>query len=284
MLAGFIPAAYGAVCGWLLGVNKTAYTIATLLGIVGGYFAGLEHDRALEGAVRGTFGGALFGGFILIVHEAIGNAAKAKLPHPEIILVAITTAFGAALGTMGARRRARHVEEEGPAFDIRRIHRSELIGFGGSAVLLGSMFLNWFSTSCATGAAAKISQMHGESMCNPHAKINNAYGSFNAFQTYKTLDVLLVLACIAPFVLAYIIARGHDLTWRPGEITMIVGIVAFTLILVNGVVLGKPGTTKSELSFEIGYLVGLAGSLLISVGGFARQAMSIKSRKPPGVM
>jgi len=36
-------------------------------------------------------------------------------------------------------------------------------------------------------------------------------------------------------------ATGRELAWRPGEVTMIVGITAFVLILLNGIILGRPG-------------------------------------------
>jgi len=86
-LAGAVPLAFGAVCGWLLGVNETAYLVASLLAIGGGYFAGKEHDGAGEGALRGLVGGALFGGGILLVHEATGKEPKADLPEPAALLL-----------------------------------------------------------------------------------------------------------------------------------------------------------------------------------------------------
>src|SRR3954452_14305289 len=89
-----IPAAFGALCGWLLGVSEIAYTILTVLAIAGGYFAGFEHNGWKEGAIRGLVGGALFGAFILIVHDASGSSAKAQLADPPIGLVAFTTGFG----------------------------------------------------------------------------------------------------------------------------------------------------------------------------------------------
>jgi hypothetical protein len=183
---------------------------------------------------------------------------------------------------MGGRARSNYVEEEkteGPAFDIRRVQRSELIGFLGSAILLFSLFLNWFSTSCDTSGMPKG--------CNPNSGLHGHRGSFTAFETYGILDLLLVAACVAPFILAYIIARGHDLTWRPGEVTMIVGITAFALILVNGIILGRPGGDDPhnvDISIEIGYWVGLLGAACIAFGGFVRQAQSIRGRKPPGVL
>jgi hypothetical protein len=282
LLAVVIPAVFGAICGWLLGVDKTAYLVLSILALLGGYAAGTEHKGAGEGALRGVIGGTLFGGLILLVNQALDKTPKADLPSPKIWLLAITVGVGVALGAMGGRARSNYVEEEkakGPAFDIRRVQRSELIGFLGSAILLFSLFLNWFSTSCDTSGMPKG--------CNPNSGLHGHHGSFTAFETYGILDLLLVAACVAPFILAYIIARGHDLTWRPGEVTMIVGITAFALILVNGIILGRPGGDDPhnvDISIEIGYWVGLLGAACIAFGGFVRQAQSIRGRKPPGVL
>jgi hypothetical protein len=155
----------------------------------------------------------------------------------------------------------------------------EYMGFAGAAVLLGSLFLPWFSTSCTSLHPASPSG------CNTHSQLNGNVGDFTAFQTYKILDILLIAACLAPFVLAYIIARGHKLTWAPGEITMIVGMVAGALILLNGIILGRPGGGGSvEISIEPGYIVGLIGANMILAGGLVRQAMYGRHRKPPGVL
>ena len=65
--------------------------------------------------------------------------------------------------------------------------------------------------------------------------------------------------------------RRHALTWNPGEVTMIVGITYFVLILCSGVILGKP-EPGIEISFGVGWFVGLWASLGMMVGGFVRQA------------
>src|SRR5438270_10769115 len=114
LLAGLVPALFGALCGWLRGVNKIAYSVcAGGRAVVGGFLAGLDHDGGREGALRGLVGGAIFGGFILILHEATGKAPKVKLPHPAIGLLVVTILGGVILGAMGGRTRPA-IEKEGP--------------------------------------------------------------------------------------------------------------------------------------------------------------------------
>lgn len=107
VVANVVPAVYGLITGVLLGVSEPVYLVMSLLGILGGYVAGLEHLTAGDGATRGVVGGVLFGSFILLGHEMTGAEAKAELPEPAILLVAITTVAGSLLGTLGGRSRSR---------------------------------------------------------------------------------------------------------------------------------------------------------------------------------
>lgn len=100
------PVVFGVLTGWVLGVSEPIYLVLSVLGIGGGYLAGMEHDVALEGVYRGLLGGLLFGSSILITHGLIGGPPEAELPDPEALLIAITAAFGTLLGWLGARRRA----------------------------------------------------------------------------------------------------------------------------------------------------------------------------------
>lgn len=292
VLAIVIPAAYGALCGWILGVNEIAYVVLSLLALIGIYVAGQEHRGAGEAALRGAVAGLFFGGALLLVHEATGKEPKAQVPDPKIIILGIAVVASVIAAALGGRRRVAKEEEddeEKPQFDIMRIKPSELFGFLGAAVLAFSLFvLPWFSSSCASEAAARASQ--GPGGCNPNSKIGLAsgtveYGEFTGWETYTYVRFALLAACIAPFILAYIIARGHALSWRPGEITMIVGMVAFALILLDGIILGRPGGNRKnavDIAIEYGYLIGLVGAFLMSYGGFRRQAENVKA-KPPGV-
>ena len=107
VLAVEVPVVFGALCGVMLGISEPVYLVLSLLGVLGGFAAGLEHVGAREGALRGLNGGFLFGGSILLAHEILGKEAKAELPEPAILLVVITTVLGVGLGALGGRTRAK---------------------------------------------------------------------------------------------------------------------------------------------------------------------------------
>jgi hypothetical protein len=168
-------------------------------------------------------------------------------------------------------------EEKGGYLALSRVSPGELLGMGAALVLLASLWLPWFTTS---------DNPNSKLACTGEPATNCAVGpnsSADAWTIFSILDWLLVAACAAPFILTWIVARGHALTWKPGEVTMIVGIVAFVLILCNGIILGKP-EPGIEVGLGIGYFVGLLGSLGLLVAGYLRQALYTKDRKPPGVI
>jgi hypothetical protein len=163
-------------------------------------------------------------------------------------------------------------EERKDAFiDLSRLTVGELLGMVAAVVLFGSLWLPWFSTS-STNEHSVISS----------AKIGSGESAI-AWETFPTLKWALVAACVAPFILTWIIARGHGLTWKPGEVTMLVGMIALVLILCNGIILGKPHP-GIEISLSWGYLVGLVGAAGMMVAGFLRQALHSDAKKPPGVL
>jgi hypothetical protein len=150
-----------------------------------------------------------------------------------------------------------------------RLTPGEFGGMLAAGVLVVSLFLPWFGTSDT----------------NPNSEIAGATGgdSAAAWDVFPTLRWLLIAAASAPFILSWIIARGHKLTWAPGEVTMIVGITAFVLIICNGIILGRPGDSV-DISLEIGYFVGLLASLGMAICGYLRQAVYTEGRKPPGTL
>jgi len=107
VLAGIVPAVYGAITGYFLGVSEGTYLVLSLIGILGGIGAGFDHLGAGAGARRGLLAGAIFGAAILIAHEIHGATAKADLPDPAILLVVATVLLGAAFGALGGWLRGR---------------------------------------------------------------------------------------------------------------------------------------------------------------------------------
>jgi hypothetical protein len=120
LLAGVLPAAYGAVTGYFLGVSEVTYLVLSVIGILGGIGAGFDHLGTAAGARRGVVAGLIFGGAILIAHEIHGAEAEAHLPEPGILLVVVTTALGALFGALGGwlRERAEARAEPRPAPDV----------------------------------------------------------------------------------------------------------------------------------------------------------------------
>jgi hypothetical protein len=161
-------------------------------------------------------------------------------------------------------------DPHGGYLDLSRLTIGEFLGMGSALVLFLSLLLPWFSTD-----AGNVNSVIESSGTGPGE-------SANAWAVFGILDWLLLAACAAPFILSWIVVRGHELTWRPGEVTMIVGMTAFVLILCNGIILGKPDPGIG-VSLSWGYLVGLIASVGMIAAGFLRQALHSEAKKPPGV-
>jgi hypothetical protein len=158
--------------------------------------------------------------------------------------------------------------------DASRLDRSELIGMVAAIVLVISLFLEWFSLSTDPSVVQRGADPEnwacgvGESSCS-------------AWDTFPILRWLLIAAAAAPFILAWIVIRGHALSWPRGELTAIVGLTAFVLIAYNGIV-DKPNDGL-EIGLAFGYWLALLASIGISLsGGFrAVESGGGARRKPP---
>ena len=102
------PVIAGIICGIVLGINGTAYTILTLVLVLGGIAGGYEHDTADEGAVRGLLSGAVFGTLIVATSAVSGMDPQATLPHPPGFLPVLTGIITLFLGAFGGWLRSRH--------------------------------------------------------------------------------------------------------------------------------------------------------------------------------
>jgi hypothetical protein len=148
----------------------------------------------------------------------------------------------------------------------------ELFGIIAGAILVGSLFLEWFSLE--TGDVQRDEA--DDWVCGEG---NN---SCSGFDTFPILRWLLIAAAAAPLILSYIVVRGHKLSWPRGELTAVVGLTAFVLIAYNGLV-DKPSPNDLGISLSYGYLLALLASLgIFFAGGFrAVESGGGAQRKPP---
>lgn len=163
--------------------------------------------------------------------------------------------------------------------DHSKLSRAELIGAIASIILLASLLLlSWYDLG---QTEARMKGEEAAFICGI-----NEY-SCTGFETFPILRWLLIAGAAAPLILAYIVVRGHKLSWAPGEMTMVVGFTAFVLIGYNGL-LDKPGAVGAEIgvSLQIGYLVALLASVGIAASGALRMMDSQKGavRRAPGTV
>jgi hypothetical protein len=158
--------------------------------------------------------------------------------------------------------------------DAAKLDRSELIGMCAALVLVISLFLEWYSLSTDPSVVQR-----GNESANWACGVGNT--SCTGWNTFPIVSILLVLAAAAPFILAWIVMRGHALSWPRGELTAIVGLTAFVLIAYNGIV-DKP-QEGLEMSLSFGYWLALLASIGIFIsGGFrAVESGGGARRKPP---
>jgi hypothetical protein len=149
----------------------------------------------------------------------------------------------------------------------RTLTRNEFVALAGGALVAIGVFLNWYQTNAGNRAA----------------NIDGMKGAFSAWDVHPILRWLLLAAAVAPFILAYIILRGHQLSWARGEMTAVTAIAAFGLILYNGVI-DRPGEPSSQISLQPGWWVALLGTLLMLGGAALRSSEVERTRKPPGVI
>jgi hypothetical protein len=158
--------------------------------------------------------------------------------------------------------------------DTSKLDRSEIIGMVAATLLVVAVFLEWFSLSTDPNVVVR-----GNDPGNWACGVGNS--SCSAWDTYPIERWLLLAAAAAPFILAWIVIRGHALSWPRGELTAIVGLTAFVLIIVNGLV-DKP-QNGLEIGLSYGWWLALLASIGIFIsGGFrAVESGGGARRKPP---
>lgn len=151
--------------------------------------------------------------------------------------------------------------------DLRRLTWHELVAIAGGLLLALGMFLPWYH---AENSRTELGGMPGP-------------GDFTAWEVHAIMRWLLLAAAVAPLILAYIIVRGHKLSWARGEMTAVVSIAALGLVGYTGI-LDRPGTVSGLVGLKYGWVVSMVGIVLM-LGGSALRASEVeRARKPPGVL
>jgi len=157
--------------------------------------------------------------------------------------------------------------------DFRQLDRGELLAAVGGILLGISVFLAWYSLG--------NSEQNGHNLVSLNSC--RGPGSCSGWHALTILRFLLLLAALAPVILAWIIIRGHALSWPRGELTAVTALAALTFTLFRGVI-DRPGTPPGQISIDFGWWVALLGGLLILIGSIWRSRESAARRKPPGVL
>jgi hypothetical protein len=153
----------------------------------------------------------------------------------------------------------------------------ELIGIAAGIVLVLTLFfLPWYELAQNPSRAAGEGFICGRDQYE-----------CTGWETFPILRWLLLGAAVAPLILAWIVIRGHKLSWAPGELTMVIGFTAFVLILYNGFI-DPPGQETAEIGVTetYGYWIALLASAGISAAGIGRSMEAQKGavRKAPGTV
>jgi len=158
--------------------------------------------------------------------------------------------------------------------DFSRLDRNRVLlgAFGGGVLLFSLLFLPWYSLD-----HNPVRDSGQGFICG-----TDDY-SCTGFDTFPVMRWLLILGALAPLILAWIIIRGHQLSWAPGELTMVAGLTATVLVLYNGII-DRPGDTFG-VSLDYGYWLALLGAIAIAATGFLRAQVGQKrERKAPGTV
>ncbi len=148
---------------------------------------------------------------------------------------------------------------------MARLTRHELFALLGGMLLGAGVFAPWYD---AVSRLASIDAYAG-------------VGAHSAWDVHSILRWILLAIAIAPFVLAYVIARDHQLSWARGELTAVLAIAAAGLVLYVGVV-DRPGEPPGQIELGWGWYAAFAGSLLMVAGAALRTGETERRRKPPG--
>ena len=119
---------------------------------------------------------------------------------------------------------------------MKRLTVNELAAMLGGLLLGACLFADWYA------AVSPLAVLAGTTGIADHS----------GWKAHLILRWLLLVMAIAPFILAYIVARDHQLSWARGEFTAVLSIFAVGLLLYVGVI-DRPGTPAGQIELEWGW-------------------------------
>ncbi len=158
--------------------------------------------------------------------------------------------------------------------DVKAIDRGELIAVVGGILLAISLFLNWFTLGNPNTVL---------NQCAHPAHFGAPSTSCSGWASLSAIRYLLLIGAVAPLILAYIIIRGHALSWPRGELTAVTALTVLTITFFRGLI-AKPGSPPGQIGIDYGWGVAMVAGLLILFGSIFRARESAGRRKPPGVL
>jgi hypothetical protein len=150
---------------------------------------------------------------------------------------------------------------------VERLTTNELIAMLGGLLLGGGLFAPWYR---AVSPLASLAGITGR-------------GVYSGWQAHQILRWVLLVMAVAPFILAYIVARDHQLSWARGELTAVLSIAAVGLLLYVGVI-DRPGSPSGQIELAWGWYVALSGSVFMLAGSALRTGETARRHKPPGTI
>jgi hypothetical protein len=150
---------------------------------------------------------------------------------------------------------------------VQRLTINELVAMLGGLLVGGALFAPWYAS---VSPLAEIAGVRG-------------VGTYSGWEAHEIARWPLLVMAIAPFILAYIVARDHQLTWARGELTAVLSIAALGLLLYVGVI-DRPGEPSGQIELRWGWYVALLGSVLMLGGSAMRTGETERRRKPPGTI
>jgi hypothetical protein len=150
---------------------------------------------------------------------------------------------------------------------LGRLGRGEVLAVVGGILLAIGILLPWYRTNPG----------------NANAMIDGTRGTVPGFSAHPILCWPLLAAAAAPLILAWVIARDHELSWPRGEMTAVVAMIALVLVLYVGIV-DRPGEPSGQIQLQLGWYLAVLGALLEVAGGAVRAGGTERPRKPPGVL